>query len=246
MKRSWDIISTSSNFEVTLEGDFVQTDESKERRTKYLWEKAAKKRPDSFVNGYICSFVSASIEGNVTKVKVRRVRYMYYYTQHIDPKLNYQITPVGVSGVLEVPKDDGRAMIVAKRGNNVTQYSGYYEFVPSGGIDENYMAESGRIDFTGQLRTELKEETGLDESCVEEIKPIAFIKDIEGGVYDLCAVIKIKNDITSDMAGLMRSDEYCDFIAIKYEELDSFLKDKRGRFVPTSLAIANVLSKSQR
>ena len=60
-------------------------------------------------------------------------QYKYYFSQLQKPELNLEIYPIGVSGVII---DNNNNTIVGLR-NNVTEYKGFYEFVPSGSISSS-------------------------------------------------------------------------------------------------------------
>jgi len=115
--------------------------------------------------------------------------------------------------------------------------------VPSGGIDEISMLGDGRVDYIGQLRKELNEETGVNEDEIDSIRPFALIRDVSGGVFDICAVITLKNDPFSGSETGTLSSEYCDFIAIPRDEAPQFLKKNKNKFVPTSLAMFQALTR---
>ena len=243
MFKRWDLISSSSSYDVTWNGEFIPKDEKQEKQAGIIWEQALRKRPDSFVNGLIYTFESANVSGDKTVIHGRRARYFYYYAQHVDPSLDFGLVPVGVSGIIEVPHGNGKALVAAKRGSDVTQYSGFYEFVPSGGIDEASMHENGQVDYTGQLRKELNEETGVGENEIESIRPFAFIRDIEGGVFDICSVITLNSNPFSKGKTSVASNEYSEFVVIPYEEAPQFLKKNKNKVVPTSLAMFQALNK---
>ena len=243
MSKNWEILSRSSEFELFWESDFQPPNVRMEERARAIWETAVRKNPGAYINGSMLAFHSVSVDQAKTVVRCIRTQYMYYFAQHRDPELDFGLRPVAVSGIVEIPSEYGPAFVIAKRGKTVTQYPGYLEFIPSGGIDGGSLADSGRADFISQLRKEFTEETGVSPDAIAAIEPFAFIHDTSGGVYDICALIRADCTGGDIKNGISKSGEYSDVAIVPRSEIESFAKKHKREFIPTSLAIIQALKK---
>lgn len=242
MDKSWEIVSSTSKYDVLWDGDFSPESDEKDSKAREIWEKAVRKQPGSYVNGQMLAFRSVSIRSERTLVHCVRSQYMYYFAQHKAPELNFGIRPVCVSGAIGITTSEGPAFVIARRGKTVTQYSGYFELIPSGGLDGESMLEDGRVDFISQLRREFVEETGVGADAVRAISPFALIRDVQSEVFDICALISIDCAPGQITSGISKSGEYSDVVIVPRDQVKSFVRKHKNIFVPTSLAIMRLIA----
>jgi len=243
MPKEWEVISEGGEFELRHEGDFAPPTEAAARAVDAVWRRAVRRNPGAMHNGLMLAFVCASVAAGKTVVRCIRTEYKYYFAGVHEPELGFALDPVAVSGVIEVETPGGPAVLAARRGKTVTLYPGRLEFIPSGGIDESALRPDGTADFISQFRKEFTEETGLPESVIRSVEPFAFIRDIPGKVYDVCAMIRIDADPDGLPARLASGGEYSGYTLIPRRGLASFLEARKREFVPTSLAVAKIISK---
>jgi hypothetical protein len=176
------------------------------------------------------------MEGRQLFAKV--VDYSAYLAQRADPRLRsaHGIVPLAVSGITTA----GSAVLVGRRGTRVTAYAGFFELVPSGGIETACVLPSGVVDFRLQLLKELKEEVGLSDVLTDTITPFALVLDRNDGVCDLCLEIEPNEPRDIVASSCVPNEEYESFAFIEKTELNEFCARHHGEIVPTSLAILRV------
>jgi len=125
-------------------------------------------------------------------------RYLYAYTTDKEWRGKLPFIPVGVSGLIR----KGNQILFGKRGQNVTQYKGYWETPPSGSITEG----PEQLDPILHILKELQEETGITKAL--KVTPIREVLDRETGRLDLCFQIDVDQDP-------ILTDEYQEFIWVK-------------------------------
>ena len=119
--------------------------------------------------------------------------------------------------------------------NNVTEYKGFYEFVPSGGISSSKI-EGGFILHEEQLIEEFLEETKIN--MIPEIEPFCFVFDRNNGVYDICSRVLVNQPLENLIVN-NQNLEYKTFEILRLKDLTNQIKMKR--FVPTSRVMLNNL-----
>lgn len=122
----------------------------------------------------------------------------------------------------------------------MTAYAGFFELVPSGGIETSCILPNGVVDFRHQLLKELKEEVGLSDIRTSAITPFALVFDLNDGVCDLCSEIELGEPRDLIASRLIPNEEYEAFEFIEKGALNEFCAQHYGEIVPTSLAIMRV------
>jgi HAD superfamily hydrolase (TIGR01509 family) len=196
-----------------------------------LWNDELKKR--KLFNGKIVSYKSHDKSGDTLRIECFVTQYKYFFAQLREPGLNLNITPIGVSGIII---DTDNNTIVAAR-HNVTEYEGFYEFMPAGSIDSS-KTENGAILFQEQIIEEYEEETQFKKLTIDKIKPYCLIFDKNHGVYDICSKIHIKGLINNLMKS-NQTEEYKNIEIMNIEEIKNSIT--ANKFVPTSVVIYNNL-----
>lgn len=134
-------------------------------------------------------------------------------------------------------------MVFAKRADNITEYPGFLELVPSGSIDKECVGASGVVDYQSKLLAEFIEETGLSKEYVKEISGFAFVLDVGHNVYDICCKILLETS-KEIVAQRFRSKEYHAPVFVAMNDLGSFVKENVDSIVPTSMAIIEAYRRS--
>lgn len=202
---------------------------SQERVVNELWNNELTKR--KLTNNNIVCYRSHVKEKGVLVIEGYLSQYKYFFAQLKKPELKLNIQPIGVSGIII---DEEQNTLLARR-NNVTEYNGFYELVPSGSIDSTRI-KGGNIDFQEQLMEELEEETNLKKTDISVIVPLCVLLDKNHDVYDICAKIYVKGHLEN----LIKSDnkgEYRQMQIVKIKEMQNILFDKKC--VPTLRILLN-------
>jgi hypothetical protein len=227
---STDIIRVTPDFHITINPTSSFSMEGFEERINTLWVEESQKRP--LFDGNILGF----IEGDESVIHGEFIPYRAYVAQLLDPTLeiHLQICPMAVSGIVIV----NDTVLIARRATTTTQYPGYYELIPSGSITPSCCTNDD-ADFRQQIIEELYEETGLDPLLVQEVTPFALIRDKINPVIDICTTLKLKTN--KELVIHQESvTEYSEFIWLPFDEIESFTKENKHSFVPTSLAILSL------
>ncbi len=111
------------------------------------------------------------------------------------------ITPLAVSGIVFYQENNSKIFYVGKRSETVTQYPGYYEFIPSGSIDAKNLVPNQPVDYSNQLIIELKEELSVPVEDIKSQNAFCLIFDEIDRVYDIGIEIEVlKSKIKTDEA----------------------------------------------
>lgn len=170
---------------------------------EYFWQKH--KQPSMFDGDAL--FLTNFEQSNITVCK-HSYKTTFYLLHNPDSKLNQLISPIAVSGIVI---DENNNTLLAKRSSQVTQYPGYYECPPSGGIETN-------LDHQKQLLQELKEETQLVPQQIDKVNILALVKDKQANQIDILCRIKLNTQLTK----FIDNNEYTDFKVIAVNELMNF------------------------
>ncbi|MDF1749157.1 MAG: hypothetical protein P1V34_09830 [Alphaproteobacteria bacterium] len=138
-----------------------------------------------------------------------------------------KIQPIAVSGILMC--QDG--LVLGKRANWVTQYPGFWEMVPSGGVT---LQPNGNVDIERQIQDELWEEIGISNANIGA--PLGWVYDTESGVIDFVMPISTQLRM-SELQKLTRSDEYSDIKVV--QNIATFL-DQTHNILPVTRFIAQI------
>lgn len=195
-----------------------------------LWESEIQKRPYLF-NGKILSVDSIEphqITGHISE-------YKYFLAQQKKSELydSLKIAPLAVSGLLECV--DG--FVFGKRGQHLTQDSGRWELVPSGGINPEGCLEHHSLQYLTQLFQELQEEIGLSQKDIHKITPLIAIEDTQTHVIDIG--IKLNTSLSEKnllaLFNLHSKKEYKNLKIIPKTEIAFFLE--KNDVIPVSKAL---------
>ena len=127
-------------------------------------------------------------------------------------------------------------MVFAKRADDITEYPGFLELVPSGSIDKECADAKGIVDYRSKLLSEFVEETGLSKEYVKKISGFAFVLDINHNVYDICCEILLKAE-KELIIQKFSSKEYNAPVFVALNDLNSFIRANVNSIIPTSMAL---------
>jgi len=135
-------------------------------------------------------------------------------------------------------------VVFAKRADNITEYPGFLELVPSGSIDKECADAKGVVDYRSKLLSEFGEETSLSKEYVKRISGFAFVLDINHNVYEICCEILLETE-KELVAQKFSSKEYNAPVFIATNNLDNFVKSNVASIVPTSMALIEAYRQSK-
>jgi hypothetical protein len=168
--------------------------------------------------------------------------YKYYIAQRNG--LSLGLVPVAVSGVLLSCFERNIYAVLAKRSQNVTQYPGAVEFIPSGGLNDHSLNSIGDLDPLRALKDEFEEEVGLSYDVIDDVEFMSVIKDIRDNVLDICYAMKtnVSPDIIKKHINCCA--EYDDVVVLPAGNLyENLLADYCPNVVPTTLALAKIIDR---
>jgi hypothetical protein len=174
-----------------------------------IWKKALSDESKRLENNRVLSFQGMT----QNKLSVIPVDYKYFYAQYNQPELFeiLKLNLIGVTGILHCK----HGFVIGRRSANVLQEAKKYEFVPSGSLSFTSINV-----LTGSLNTqiisELVEEVGITEDCLESIRVFGYLFDDKSHVVDLCYFIRTTMDFATIYKKWNKSqnDEYDKLIVI--------------------------------
>ena len=240
------------NYEVVAVGNIqmrtTQADSQTEKRLSQnhdaieeIWQATLIEKGGKLFNGTLPNFVRVNRER--IEILGHFIEYKQFLAQRKRPDLKLGIKPIGVSGIIILEDKASEYVVFAKRADNITEYPGFLELVPSGSIDKECAGSNGVVDYQSKLLSEFIEETGLSKEYVKEISGFAFVLDIGHNVYDICCEILLKANkemVTQSFC----SKEYNAPVFVAMSDLDSFVKANVDSIVPTSMAIIEAYRRS--
>jgi hypothetical protein len=201
-----------------------------EEEIKVIWEKEQACRNNSLFNELLFSvqdFSENHIFGEF-------VEYRLLIAQRIKPELYefLRIRPLAVSGLLH----SSSGIVFGQRHASMTQDSGLWELVPSGGISLSCKDRTYNIDINQQLLREIYEEINLAPSSILTTSPFCLVEDTETHVID------IGNEIVTSLDGntiiqthhLSSRAEYTNLKIICIADIPKFISQKKENIVGVS------------
>jgi len=174
-----------------------------------IWEKALIDKSKRLENNRVLSFQGIT----QNKLSVMPVDYKYFYAQYNQPELFeiLKLNLIGVTGILRCK----HGFVIGRRSAGVLQDAKKYEFVPSGSLSfTSINVHTGSLNT--QIISELAEEVGITEDCLESVKVFGYLLDDKSHVVDLCYYIST----TIDFAAIYKkwnkaqNDEYDKLIVV--------------------------------
>jgi 8-oxo-dGTP pyrophosphatase MutT (NUDIX family) len=229
------VLVRADDFKVRLTGD-LELDAETVAAADRAW--SAPDRPPGLTDGRLLVYQGHDAAGPIPVVRAARTRYRFFWADWHRPERT--ILPLAVSGAVSVADARGEVFLIGRRAPGVTQYPGWWELLPSGGLDAEAAAD-GSVDYQAQLQRELTEETGLTEDLVTSSCPLALIFDPGEKVVDLGVRMTLALDRESVMGRLAPGTEYDAFQLLSETELSSLAGTEPG-LVPTSLTLLDLIA----
>lgn len=229
------MVASHHTIEVRIAPRRLSLSPRQERASQTRWTHAAARNPSLF-NGTIIGYLSHHISRNKLVIECVRTKYKYFLAQLQDPALRLPVFPLTVGGVIV---DERGNTLVGRRAATVTEYPGWYEFVPSGGISADKVAR-GRILFQKQLEEEFTEEVGLPVARISAIEPCSLVLDVQHQLYVIGCTIRLTGDLTAIRPRRRRTEHEALHI-IHRTTLHRFMESHR--MIPTSRLIAERIAR---
>lgn len=225
------IIKLPPDFSVIVNHSFVQKgfDEETKHQIEDIWKKELIRTNGKLFNGKLLS--AEEFDGK--QMIAHFVEYKHYLAYSRDPSLDICIRPLCVCGYTTSDEN----ILFGLRADYVTDFPNYFELVPAGGLDPSSMVNN-KIDVIKQLRIELKEEAGIEESMIRSIVPTYLVEYYEPCTYEIVAKIEL-NASAKNWVG-ERDDEYTELIWVHKHNLNEFVNLHRKKIIPLSLQILNL------
>lgn len=209
-----------------------------------IWQNTLKEKDGDLFNGTLPNFIRVDKKREKIEIKAHFIEYKHFLAQRKQPDLKLNIRPIGVSGIIVLRENSSNYVLFAKRANNVTEYPGFFELVPSGSIDKEYVDINGIVDYQSKLLSEFVEETGLSKDYVKEISGFAFVLDVNHNIYDVCCKILLEAKKESVASEFLDSKEYHTPKFISINDLGGFIEENADIIVPTSMALIEAYMRS--
>lgn len=197
-----------------------------------IWDKEQEKAQGKLHEGQLL----IALEYNERKIKGCFLPYKYLLAIIRDPSLKagIPVRPVSVNGVIIT----NQAVLLAQRALWVSQYPGYFELAPSGGVHPA-LEDDNQVNLKEILESEIVEELHLKSDEVRSLRFFALIVDRDLEAIEICAEIHLKSH-----AIFTTSSEYPQIMTLPLSEIPLFLTKHRSRCVPLSAFLLENVAKS--
>jgi NUDIX domain len=204
------------------------------------WADEVKRREKTLFNGTLFNCMRVNHQASGLFVEGNFISYKYFWAQRNVKGVDLNITPLGVSGILMTEEFGHEFVTFAKRTSVNLQYPGYYELIPSGGIDDR--GKRGELNYFEQLIDELYEEVGVESNQVKTISTLGLLYDVQDKVYDIGCTIHLRSSQKEIEVCIKNSTEYEDVQFVRVDEIQNFLQNKKGNIVPASIGLIEMLN----
>ena len=214
----------------------INISDEKKKQISHYWNNMIKYRNESIHDDQVLHFVRINPNNN-TEIEVSYTNYKNIIVdrEFLNSELN--IFQVGVSGLIINKNNNNPSILFAKRSNAVTEYSNYYELVPSGNLDKSVLLNDGTINYPTKIIQEFEEETGLLSSTIDNLTPFCFVKDNHNHVFDVCCILEINIKPQLVIQSFKTISEFNSPHFVSLENLKSFVDTNYSKIVPTSKAL---------
>lgn len=220
---------------IRVTGTMPPLSQALEREVEHLWQAARVRMAvggaGRLFNGQ--AFNAARISPG--EVAGHLTEYRRVVAQMERPALfeSLQIRSLAVNGVLRCA--DGVAF--GRRHRDAVYQPGLWQMPPAGSIDASGVDQDGRVDWCGQLLTELREEVGLDVNDVAVGEPICIVEHAGSHVLDLGVALRTALNKTQVLAAHRASGntEYEPMRIVPEADLADFAADAGATLVPSAL-----------
>jgi len=215
---------------ISIVSDEVRFSGELEKTLDKMWAEAQMQNKKLF-NGHIVCFHSLETTNDPLRINVFCTDYKHFrFREYIYKRSGVKIIPIAVSGIII---DKSNCTLIGIR-SNVTQYKGWVELIPSGGIQFNEYEKMNEP--KEQILLELSEEVNIAKKLISNIESFCLLYDGKEEVYDIGYKIHIDNTLSTLLcSGIIKSDEYTDVQAINICELIRDLD--KYKIIPTSVSL---------
>lgn len=235
-------ILNDSNFSVRVNSSCPKLCTDFNNEVEDLWLSEQNRLGKSIFNGSIMSATHISKSG----VDGYIVEYKKFIAQMARPNLfdNLQIRPIALSGLLECA--DG--FVFGRRSKSMTQDSGLWELVPSGGLDTSNIIKDKEdiqqenvvyVNFLRQILIESQEELGIKSNFISHLSPFCLVDDSDSHVIDIG--ISMKTPLSFDEILMAHhnsaTNEYHKLRLVRQSEMSQFIQSKAHCLVGVSKAL---------
>lgn len=207
-----------------------------ESAVEALWNRAQKKYEGRLFNGKMLAYSHLDED----RLYGYFVDYKYYIAQLGDSALKerLRIRPVAISCLCTWEEK----VLIGKRSLTVTDYPGYFETVPSGGIDPKPVKQ-GVVNYIEQALTELEEEAGIGSRDVADCHPLLIYQDLRSDSFEVCLHIVLKKESPGIEEG--ENNEYSRLEWMSLERLNELVTRGKKSFVPLSLHLISLFKEKE-
>jgi hypothetical protein len=200
---------------------YGQTAKENEDKIEQVWNEEQKLRNKKLFNGSILALATIERRANHLILHSYPVSYKHYLAQRSGIDLG--IRPLAVSGLAFYSENGSEMFLMGKRSEQVTQYRGYYEFIPSGSIDADHLTPGRPVDFKNQLMTELHEELGLTDNAILANDAFCLVFDSRDMVYD----IGVRIEIDGSREFVINNSEYVALERLSTDRVSGFMRQQK-------------------
>ena len=147
------------------------------------------------------------------------------------------VRAVGVSAITIIDNGGEDYALAARRAENMTQYPGLIELVPSGTLDKSCADDEGVVRAEAKAIEELHEEADVSFARIETARAFAFTYDALDDNYDVCCVIRVDAQAQDLRHGIHRRAEYDNPQLVRVADLKDWAEDSGDQLMPVSRAL---------
>lgn len=228
------VISLNERPRIVIVGFAEKLSLGDEASVSEIWEQACEERGTGLFNGPIASVRKYSTD--LIEVEISDYRRLLASREHKGLQQKLTVKPLAVSGLIRSP--DG--IVFGRRGKGNYDSVGFWELVPSGGIDPKGYVIDDEVEYSNQILAELREEIGLSAERVKQMKLLCLIDDDSTNVIDLGIELIIEDASASEIRNKHKnlgSDEYTQIQFVPEGLLTKFVESNHQQILPVSLAI---------
>ena len=210
-------------------------------QSEYRWTEKDKRivsdiwagKPEYVFDDDVLCFSGQSHSQAGLAIEAKRVPYRYIYAQCQGAALSSRLYPLAVSGMII---DKQNHVLFALR-DQVTQYAGYKELVPSGGLPANTSCP------LEQLLIELEEETDIPQNALLETCYVGVFFDSAQGVFDCVFQLVVEDVCQYTAQNPSFKHQHSEYRHYAHVHLDQIGQSEHP-WVPTSLAVLRYMSRA--
>jgi hypothetical protein len=194
-----------------------------------VWSAACAANPNLF-DGSALHRVATRRRKGTFEIEVQSVPYRFVYAALRSPERFDALTPLGVSGIVRSRSGGEDLFLLGERSHAVTQYPGFIELIPSGGMELEDAGAGGLVDHRARLLAELEEEASIPASAVEEIVDLGVVDDPASGMSDVICLVTLRSTLPNDLGS---NREYARRFLASRRAVEDVVRSFDGRVVPT-------------